>query len=336
MPASSFNEGILPAQHIETLITQDVIQAAEPIDTGQIQPASLDLRLGSLAYRLRASFLPVSGKLVQKRDDLCLHVMSLEQGGVLEVGCVYLIPLLESLALPESIFALANPKSSTGRLDVFVRLLTHNAERFDAVEAGYRGELFIEVCPQTFPILVRKGSRLNQLRLYQGQRQITHQTSLAAYLGDNAGDLIGFRAKKHTDLIDVDKIRTYTHQSFWEPLYYTPSEPFILQPGAFYILRSAQPVAISTLEAAEMIPYDPLIGEFRAHYAGFFDPGFGALDPTYGVLEVRNHEMPFILDRNQIVARLVYEKLSQETVRPYGEAGAHYTCQTLKLSKHFI
>ena len=358
--------GILPSQEIEYLIrASKEIVAIEPIQGEQIQPASLDLRLGNVAYRVRASFLAGRNARVQDRlADLEMHKMDISEGAVLERGCVYIVPLLEALALKKRTSAMGNPKSSTGRLDVFTRLITDYGTEFDRVREGYNGPLYAEVSPRTFSVLVRKGSRLNQLRIRRGnpptgddtlrRLQEEHQLvdSITAeeirngvpvsmdLLGDRSGGVIGYKAKGHTGLIDVDRVRHYDVHDFWEPVLAPRKGGLVLDPSDFYILASRESVKVPPMLAAEMVAYDALVGEFRVHYAGFFDPGFG--DPKAGgqgsraVLEVRSFELPFVIEHGQVVGRLVYERLTAPPAKLYG-AGlkSSYQRQGIALSKHF-
>jgi len=343
--------GILPCQAIEGLIADGTLRLAEPAFEGQIQPASLDLRLGVTAFRVRASFLPgpdaaVDGKVKQ----LALHEIDLSEGAVLEVGCVYLVPLLESLTLPPALSAACNPKSSTGRLDVFTRVISDGCSAFDQIEAGYSGPLYAEICPQTFPVLVRTGSRLSQIRFREVSSAIATQpidgeveniVSLSVDLaGDPGTGFIGYRAKRHTGLIDIDKPGALDVLDFWEPIHARGSTQLILDPDQFYILASKEAVTVPPTHAAEMVPFNPLVGEFRVHYAGFFDPGFGYSEAggegSKAVLEVRSHKVPFILEDGQIIGQLIYERLTETPDIVYGQGiGSHYQAQGLKLSKHF-
>lgn len=355
--------GILPDRDIAALFESGALKSARSLDSDQIQPASLDLRLGAKAYRVRASFLPGPTSLVaEKLDRLMLHELNLTDGAILETGCVYIVPLLETLALPADISASANPKSSTGRLDIFTRVMTDRGHEFDKIPAGYSGPLYLEVSPRTFPIVVRTGSRLSQIRFRTGNAILSEADLQALHdaerliaaeppnisgggiamsidlRGDDNG-LIGYRGKHHTSLVDVDKRAAHDIVDFWEPLYSRKQE-LILDPDEFYILVSQEAVHVPPLYAAEMTPFDPLVGEFRVHYAGFFDPGFGH-SATGGtgsraVLEVRSHEVPFILEHGQIVGRLVYEHMLARPDALYGtDLGSNYQAQGLKLSKHF-
>jgi dCTP deaminase len=364
LSVSAADKGILPDRMIAALYESGAIGAAARIVDAQVQPASLDLRLGSVAYRVRASFLPGPRATVAERiESLKLHEISLAHGAVLETGCVYLVPLMERLALPPDIAAAANPKSSTGRLDVFTRVIVDHARAFDHIEAGYHGPLYVEISPRTFPVLVREGSRLSQLRLHHG-RAIVSGNALAKLHTDERlvdepdpdleqgvavgvdlsglgpGGLIGYRAKRHTGLIDVDRRAAYEVADFWEPISANNARELILDPNEFYILASKQAVQVPPDYAAEMVPFDPLVGEFRVHYAGFFDPGFGYAGAggrgSRAVLEVRSREVPFILEHAQTVGRLVFERLVARPDQLYGQTiGSNYQAQSLKLSKHF-
>ena len=356
--------GILPDHAIAGLFQSGALASPRPLDVDQIQPASLDLRLGEKAWRVRASFLPgPANNVVDKIEKLKLHEFDLREGAVFETGCVYIVPLLESLDLPPEISASANPKSSTGRLDIFTRLMVDRGQEFDKIPAGYRGPLYLEVSPRTFPIVARTGSRLSQIRFRTGmglltetEVQVLHrdETLVAADVpnisgggialsidltGDERG-LVGYRGKHHTGLIDVDRRGAQDREDFWEPLHRRGAGELVLDPDEFYILVSREAVHVPPDYAAEMTPYDPLVGEFRVHYAGFFDPGFGhsAAGGTgsRAVLEVRSHEVPFILEHGQIVGRLVYERMRSRPRTLYGSSlGSNYQAQGLKLSKHF-
>jgi dCTP deaminase len=356
-------DGILPVQAIRVLISAGALKSADPLDAGQLQPASVDLRLGPRAYRVRASFLPgPGGRVAERLDDLTLHAFDITDGAVLETGCVYVVPLLESLALPPAIAASANPKSSTGRLDVFTRVIADGVSAFDLVPAGYGGPLYAEICPQTFPIVVRKGSKLSQLRFRHGtpretddglmelQKRETLVSGAKADVhdgialsvdlaGDGAG-LVGYRAKRHTGVVDVDAPGACAIADYWEPVQAEARRRLILDPDQFYILASKEAVHIPPTHAAEMMPFNPLVGEFRVHYAGFMDPGFGHSAAggagSRVVLEVRSHTVPFILEDGQIIGRLVYERMMEVPEMLYGrDLGSHYQAQGLKLSKHF-
>jgi dCTP deaminase len=357
------DKGILPDRMIAALARDGGILPATEFAPDQIQPASLDLRLGDVAYRVRASFLPGSSTVAKRIDGLKLHEVALGDGAVLETGCVYIVPLLESLALPGEISAAANPKSSTGRLDVFTRVIADEIRGFDRIAAGYHGPLYAEISPRTFPVLVREGSRLSQIRFRRGsallgapalrdlharerlvdsdEADVSEGVAVGVDLsGIGPGGLVGYRAKRHTGLIDVERRGGYTVLDFWEPMMARPDKSLILDPNEFYILASKEAVQVPPDYAAEMVPFDPLVGEFRVHYAGFFDPGFGYAGAggkgARAVLEVRSREVPFILEHGQIVGRLVYEKMLARPDTLYGQGiGSNYQAQSLKLSKHF-
>ncbi|MGI8839930.1 MAG: 2'-deoxycytidine 5'-triphosphate deaminase [Caulobacteraceae bacterium] len=328
--------GILPCQAIEALIAGGAITAQGGVGPGQVQPASLDLRLGARAWRVRASFLPRAGGAVATRiADVAMHRLDLTGGAVLERGCVYIAEVAERLALPHAISGRANPKSSTGRVDVFVRLLTDGQPAFDDIAAGYAGPMFLEIAPQTFSVLARAGTRLNQLRLKRGAPAMLSARSVGVDLSEGVA---AYRARRHAGVIDLDLEGGHDPRDFWEALAPRRGE-LLLDPGEFYILASKDRIEIPVLQAAEMTPIDPAVGEFRVHYAGFFDPGFGTAEAggegSRGVLEVRSHETPFLLEDGQTVARLVFEPLTQRPDRLYGAGGSHYQRQGLRLSKHF-
>lgn len=354
--------GVCPNQQIERMIQTGIIHAETAILDAQVQPASLDLRLGHVAYRVRASFLAGQGRTVLDRlNEFEMHRIDLTDGAVLEKGCVYLVPLLESLNLPDDMNAVANAKSSTGRLDLLTRTITDGGVEFDRVRAGYTGPLYAEICPRSFSVLVRPGMRLNQIRFRQGQAMLSDSELTAlhdvsplvdgddAVIQDGLGfsvdlrlpgsDLVGYRAKPHTGVIDLENIGFYDPAEYWEEVRTTNGQ-IILDPGAFYILASREAVQIPPEYAAEMAPYLAMVGEFRVHYAGFFDPGFGHAASggagSRGVLEVRCHEAPFVLEHGQVVGRLVYERMAEVPTQLYGAGiASNYQGQGLKLSKHF-
>jgi dCTP deaminase len=370
--------GLLPSQLLrEVVMVGREVLSLQPIGDAQIQPASIDLRLGELAYRVRASFLPGARASVRdKLDLLAMHRIDLTQGAVLEKDCVYIVPLVEYLALRKRTAALANPKSSIGRLDVFARVITDYGTEFDRVREGYKGPLYAEISPRSFSILVRTGSSLVQLRIRRGSpafsdtalRRLHQEVGLVetpdgaaparemvrdglAFTVDVAGDrrdgIVGYKARRHTDLIDVDRVRHYDPRDFWEPVYAhrSPRRPegdggIVLDPHDFYILASREAVVVPPDHAAEMRPYHTFVGEFRVHFAGFFDPGFGTSETGGGgsraVLEVRSHEVPFLIENGQVIGRLAYERLIARPDKLYGRAiGSSYQSQGLALSKHF-
>ncbi|AHA27489.1 2'-deoxycytidine 5'-triphosphate deaminase [Candidatus Liberibacter americanus] len=355
---------ILPDKSIVKLFDTGEIISELALDFDQIQPASLDLRLSSKGYQVRAAFLPNDGyNVLDKIEMFGLNEFDLSDGVTLNTNCIYIIPLMESLCLRDDISAYVNPKSSTGRIDVFVRVIADKSREFDRIPAGYKGNLYLEVSPRTFPIIVRSGSRLSQIRFRQecnssseidlksyhdqdplivgGDFNFSDEgVSLSLDLSDNTGDgIIGYKAKRHTASIDIDAKGKYDIADFWEVIHYHGLEKILIDPNEFYILSSRETVRIPPSFAAEMIPYDPRIGEFRSHYAGFFDSGFGHSPEcfvTKAVLEVRSLLLPFILEDGQVIARLKYESMMEKPDRLYGDnLGSNYQYQRLKLSKHF-
>lgn len=360
--------GILPSQTYRSYVAQGQISSDVPIRDDQIQPASIDLRLGARAYRVAAGFMPGSGSTVAgKLDRLKMHVVDLREGAVLERGCVYIIPLQERLNLPVDISGTANPKSTTGRLDIFTRLLCDGAREFEKVPAGYEGPLYLEVSPRTFSVLAKTGQTLNQLRLRRGapifsdrdlakldkrlglvfspdesreRAQIGQGLWISIDLGGTGNDRIGYRARHNTPLVDLSKIGHYDPSDFWEPIRRNRRRSLILNPDDFYILVSREKIRVPHAYAAEMVPYDTSVGEFRIHYAGFFDPGFGYgandIQGTRAVLEVRSHDVPFLLEHGQIVGRFAFERLTAVPDRIYGMGiGSNYQRQGLTLAKQF-
>jgi dCTP deaminase len=364
--------GLLSRQRIRALAAAGGILSNHPLEPAQFQPASLDLRLGREAFRVRASFLPGRGAGVEER----LHSLGPErlaldgEGAVLEKGIVYLAPLLERLALPPHLSGAANPKSSTGRLDIFTRLIVDQSEAFDDVPGGYSGRLWVEISPRSFSVRVREGTPLNQLRfrgradggtgaagfslsdaevrsrhaaspLVDGPLKLRDGLIVHVGLAGASGAIAGYRAVRSGAVIDVDRPGAYAAEDFWEPIRARADRRLILDPDAFYILASREKMHIPADLAAEMAPVDPALGEFRVHYAGFFDPGFGAsADGRPGaraVLEVRGRDVPFLLEDGQPVGRLIFEPLADAADELYGAtANSNYQGQGLKLSKHFL
>ncbi len=372
--------GVLPVQHLHRLTQAGVIVTPEayPLQDDQFQPNSVDLRLGETAYRVRCSFLPENETVESKLGKLTQHRFSILEGAVLEPNCTYIIPLLERLDLPastaivrsdEPLSARTNPKSSTGRLDIFTRVITDHSHRFEDINPGYSGGLYLEVVPKSFPIRVRTGQRLNQLRIRHGHARLsdenilrTHQTDPLLYGEDGKplsvdrlkvgnglymsvqlaaadGDIVGYKAKKNRDLIDLDRIGHYRIEDFWDPIAARKDDMLILEPEAFYIFASKERVRIPTHLAAEMVPYDTGSGELRTHYAGFFDSGFGGTAAEGGaraVLEVRSHDVPFLIEDGQTFFRMEFEPNTEVPELVYGtHIRSNYQGQELKLSKHF-
>jgi dCTP deaminase len=365
--------GILPGQGLWEAVARDWITSEEyRIPRSSIQPASIDLRLGDHAWALRCSFLPDSGSTVMDRvDDLAIERLDIRDGITLERDRPYLIPLVEELRLPGGVRAKANPKSSTGRLDVFTRVITDGNNRFDEIAPGYSGKLYLEVVPRSFAVRVEKLLSLNQLRLALGVPRVAdaalpaiHEETPLLYRDSEAvpvgglsiadglflsvdlsgppSRVVGFRAKKHSHRIDMTKIRHYQWRDYWEPVYPERGGRIVLDPEVFYLLLSAEGVCVPPSFAAEMMAYDPTAGELRTHYAGFFDPGFGydASGRTFGsraALEVRARDVPFMVEHGQPICKLAFESMLDRPERLYGEdVGSNYQGQETMLSKHFV
>ncbi len=353
--------GVLPDTAIQGLIDAAHVISGAGWAAGQVQPASLDLRLGERAFRVRASFLAGTGHTVAERlDDFTMHEIDLTDGAVLEKGCVYVVPLLERLDLPPNLSGAASAKSSIGRLDLLTRIITDHGTEFDRVPQGYTGPLYVEICPQSFSVIARTGQLLNQIIFRDGQTVIDDEALRALHretpivsgdavisgglgfsvdLRPEGSTLVGYRAKPHTGVVDLAKLAHYDPRDYWEEVR-TDTGWIILDPGAFYILVSREAIVIPPTHAAEMAPYLAMVGEFRVHYAGFFDPGFGWAEAggagSRGVLEVRCHEAPFVLEHGQVVGRLIYERMADMPSTLYGrEIKSNYQGQGLKLSKHF-
>ena len=360
--------GILPYQQIIAMVKSREINAIPEIEENQIQPASMDLRLGRYAYRVRASFLPGAEANVMHRVrqmDGMPPIDLTPDGAVLEKGCVYVVEIMESIKLPHGLTGFANPKSSTGRLDILTRLITDRSIAFDRIEKGYLGPLYVEVAPQTFSVVVRRGSRLNQLRLERGSSAVSvgdlrklYETGQLVKTGSDLlpvqnnlipvtvdlrgcgpGSTVGYRAKKHADKIDIDRTGHYDPSEFWDEIKYHKNEVLILDPDEFYILATREEIGVPARLAAEMVAYNASSGEYRVHYAGFFDPGFGWSAGRAGgskaVLEVRSH-VPFMLEHGQPVGWLRYVRMTDTPDRAYGTAlRSSYQNQALTLAKHF-
>ncbi|MBO6573571.1 MAG: 2'-deoxycytidine 5'-triphosphate deaminase [Balneola sp.] len=386
-------KGILPVQKLKILRDLEILDSHPdyPINDNQFQPNSLDLRLGEVAYRVRCSFLPENETVEQKIEKLEQYSFSIKDGAVLEENCVYIIPLLERLNLPkshystqngvsdnseevklfspENLSAKANPKSSTGRLDVFTRVITDYSHRFEEIAPGYQGQLYLEVVPKSFSIKVRTGQRLNQLRVRHGFEIVPDQDLLRIHASDpllfdenikpvsmqqikvnkglfmsvqlkgKKGEIIGYKAKKHNNYIDLENIGHYDVDEFWEPIYATSESTFILEPEAFYIFASKERIRVPAKLACEMMAYDTGSGELRTHYAGFFDSGFGGSVDDKGaraVLEVRSHDVPFMIEDGQTLFSMQFEPNTELPEFIYGEEiDSNYQGQGLKLGKHF-
>ena len=367
--------GYLPCQLIEQVLRQGMIQSREPIHDSQIQPVSLDLRLGPKAFRIQCSFLPENEPVETKLKEISLYDFDITGGGILEKNAIYLIPLMEELSLPSSLYGLANPKSSTGRLDMFTRVIVDKGHRFDEIPRGYRGKLYLEIIPRSFPVKVHAGLSMNQLRLAhvtshtlgkQGLElkyknypilfdrngfaipfdQIKVESGVYISLdisGDQPESIIAYKAKTNSTVIDLSKIRHYKGDEFWEPIYRNKKNRLILEPESFYIMMSKERVCIWPDWLAEMVAYEPNSGELRTHYAGFFDSGFGwngtdelMNQGTRAVMEVRPHDVPFMVEDGQTFCRLKFEKVVERPEKVYGLAlNSNYHSQGLALSKYF-
>ena len=371
--ATAYTTGILPSHELErqVRVTKEIF-ALEPIEDNQFQPASIDLRLGPVAYRVRASFLPGKDATVEQRlEDLAMHKMDISSGGVLERGCVYIVPLLEGLSLRHRTSAMGNPKSSTGRLDVFTRVITDNSDRFDEVADGYTGNLYLEVVPLSFAIRVREDLSLNQLRLSVGRPELSdaelrafHQRQPLLFRhgepvagadlavddglflsldlrGDRSGR-VGYRARDNAPLLDMTRMGGLDADAYWEHVKGEEGDRVVLTPQRFYLLMSDESVTIPPDLAAEMMAYDPTSGELRTHYAGFFDPGFGydsagLFKGSRAALEVRAHDVPFMIEHGQRVCKLTFERMLAEPDTLYGRGiGSSYQQQEETLGKHFL
>ncbi len=364
--------GVLPGQHLEHAIRAGYIDAGRfNIPAENIQPASLDLRLGERAMRIRCSFLPGRETVEHKLKEYTLDEIDLRGGGaMLEVGHPYLIELKERLALPDGLRGKANPKSSTGRVDVFTRVITDHSERFDEIANGYRGALYLEVVPLSFAIRVREDLTLNQLRLAIGRPTLNddevrevHASRPLLYRGGDAvanrdlvlsdglfvgldlrGDAngrVGYSARDHAPLLDLIHSGEVAAEPFWDPVIREQGDRVVLSPNKFYLLMSNEAVSIPPDLAAEMTAYDPTSGELRTHYAGFFDPGFG-FDPagrfhgSRAALEVRAHDVPFMIEHGQAVCKLTFERMLEPPEILYGPTiGSSYQQQEETLSRYF-
>jgi dCTP deaminase len=364
--------GVLPSQALRQAIDNGWISSGDfRIRPDAIQPASLDLRLGDRGWALRCSFLPDRGSTVEaKVRDVAFQPIDLREGIVLERDRPYLVPLREELALPADIRGKANPKSSTGRLDVFTRVITDKQHRFDEIQAGYHGKMYLEIVPRSFAVRVKAGLALNQLRLSRGEVRLgdseiealqgetplvyldshpLRESELAISDGiflslDLAGSVdrvVGYRAKKNSHPIDLSKFRAYRWRDYWDPVYPEGGGKVVLEPEIFYLLLSAEGVCIPPHIAAEMMAYDPTAGELRTHYAGFFDPGFGYdlggdRHGSRAALEVRARDVSFMVEHRQPVCKLALEEMGGKPDCLYGrDLGSNYQGQVTTLSKHF-
>jgi dCTP deaminase len=367
--------GYLPCQYIEMALKEGMIHSQVPVEASQIQPVSLDLRLGQKAYRIQCSFLPENDPVETRLKDVTLYEFDLSNGGILEKNAIYLIPLMEELHLPPEFYGLANPKSSTGRLDMFTRVIVDGGHRFDEIPLGYRGKLYLEVIPRSFPVKVHAGLSLNQLRLAHRTSQSLDKKKLVSKFkknpvlfdqsgfhipvdevkleegvyvgvdvyGDQSESIVAYKAKTNSNVIDLSKIGHYKIEEFWEPIYRPKKNRLILEPESFYIMMSKEKICIWPDWLAEMVAYEPNSGELRTHYAGFFDSGFGwngtdelMNQGTRAVMEVRPHDVPFMVEHGQTFCRLKFERVVERPDRVYGiELNSNYHSQGLALSKYF-
>jgi len=368
--------GYLTNQSIELACHEGIIHSRVTLLASQFQPVSLDLRLGSYAHRIQSSFLPENDTVESKLDELKLYEVDLRDGGILEKGAIYLIPLLEELDFPKNFQGRTNPKSSTGRLDMFTRVIVDHGHRFDEVPNGYKGKMYLEVIPRSFPVRVREGLRLNQLRIFQGDPHLSdtqlknHYKKTPILFGDDgrpidvnevkidnglfisldlagAGrdSIVAYKAKTNSSVIDLGLNRHYHPMDFWEPITLTQirNKRLILEPESFYIMMSKEKICIWPHLLAEMVAYEPNSGELRTHYAGFFDPGFGwhggktlKIQGTRAVMEVRPHDVPFMVEHGQTFCRLKFESVIEKPTKVYGKKlKSNYYSQGLALSKYF-
>lgn len=367
--------GYLTDREIELAYHQGIIHTPRTLMDNQIQPVSLDLRLGHNAYRIQSSFLPENDTVEQKLKDLKLYEVDLRDGGILEKGAIYLIPLLEELDLPAGLFGCTNPKSSTGRLDMFTRVIIDHGHRFDEITPGYKGKLYLEVLSRSFPVRVQEGITLNQLRLKHGNAEIADSQLKTLYKkkpilyhksggavewdkvkaddglfisvdlqgANRKNSIVAYKAKANSQVVDLTKTRHYHADDFWEPVYYPKRHRLILEPESFYIMMSKEKICIWPDLVSEMVAYEPNSGELRTHYAGFFDPGFGwhpgkskSNQGTRAVMEVRPHDVPFMIEDGQTFCRMKFEKTISKPLRVYGkQLQSHYHAQELSLSKYF-
>jgi dCTP deaminase len=365
-------DGVLPSQGLREAVKRGwIVSGAYRDPLEEIQPASIDLRLGEFAWALRCSFLPdVNSTVEEKVADVAFDRIDLRDGATLERDRPYLVPLIEGLRLPPEVRGRTNPKSSTGRLDVFTRVITDRSHRFDEITPGYQGRLYLEIVPRSFAIRVKTGLSLNQLRLVVGKARLSddelrtvqdefpllyvdshplRQSELAVAdglflsvaLAGPTENVVGYRAKKNSLPIDLQQLHAYQWRDYWEPVFPEAGGRIVLEPEAFYLLLSAEGCCIPPNYAAEMLAYDPTAGELRTHYAGFFDPGFGwdPSDRKHGsraALEVRARDVSFMVEHRQPICKLAFERMLERPDVLYGAAaGSNYQGQETMLSKHF-
>ncbi|MDA1284586.1 MAG: 2'-deoxycytidine 5'-triphosphate deaminase [Proteobacteria bacterium] len=328
---------ILIKKNIEELIKKKIILITSSFNKSQIQPASLDLTLSSNCYRIKASFIPNNKKVSQLIESLALSKINLNNENLLEKNCIYLCELNEHLNLNNAYSAKSNPKSTTGRLDIFTRLITDYGKEYDVVDRGYNGKLYLEIIPQSFSIIVKKGLSLNQIRFYKDHLIINSfikSQDISIYIKKN--EICAYKAIKNTSAINLNKLNHYKINDFWETII-PKNNNFIIEKDEFYILRSLENIKIKDTIAAELEPFGDNFGNFRVHYAGFFDPGFGNNKlGTPAVFELRAYDTPFYVENKQKVARLNFYKLIEKSINTYGKKiKSNYHNQKLKLAKQF-
>ncbi|MCA8956797.1 MAG: 2'-deoxycytidine 5'-triphosphate deaminase [Planctomycetes bacterium] len=362
-------DGILVYQQIRDLVASGCLSSNPAISPAQIQPSSLDLRLATRGYRVRSGFLPERCSVSERLEETTLYAFDLTDGAILEKGNCYVIPLLEQIVEPLPYEIRANPKSSTGRLDLFTRVLVDHHGRFEQVPPGYVGPMFLEVVPRSFPVRVRTGLSLCQIRFSTGHAVLTDDELRAEYarrpllLDDHGAPIpldqaridnglcmgvaiqrdldlrshIGFVARRYTGVLDMAADNQHEHHEFFELIHEPVNHRYIVEPEEFYIFASKERIRVPRHLAAEMAPYEIGIAELRTNYAGFFDNGFGGEHGTRAVLEVRPHDVPFLVEDGQVFFKLRFFKTSEAPQVAYGDAKleSHYQGQGLKLSKHF-
>ena len=330
--------------------------------SSQIQPSSLDLTLSEECYEIEASFLSPNHNIRDKLNNIINKKIDLNEVYIFKKNITYIVRLNEKLNLKNDIFGKCNPKSSTGRLDIFCRAILNFSDEYEKIPLNYNGEIFLEITPRSFNIALIKGDSLNQMRLIYQNHDYVDDESLHNFhnidpiifdeFGNtNVADISSglkisvdlkkinktsaYIAKDNAPVLHYDKINSHKVADFWDTIK-TKDDYLIIKPGKFYILKSKQKIRIPKTMAGEMKPYDTGIGDFRVHYAGFFDPGFGDPFGSYAVLEVKTNEVPFILNDGQVIAKIQYEKLNKETKVVYGSnIKSNYQNQELALSKHF-
>ncbi|MBI29421.1 MAG: 2'-deoxycytidine 5'-triphosphate deaminase [Pelagibacteraceae bacterium] len=364
MKKKEIKNGALAYQNYKFLIENNIINSNNRIPDESIQPASIDLRLGNFAYRVSSSFLTINKTVEDRIKNFIIDKIDISQGHLFKKNQIYIVEVQESLNLDSKLSGKCNPKSSTGRLDILSRVISDYSSEYEVIKPGYKGKIYLEITSKTFNIVFTEGDKLSQLRLRKNNIVTTNDRELiglhklspllynknhkaikplinnglkitAAVFNDD--EPIAYKAKKDSPEIFFNKLRFHNKKDYWVSINKTKKNSLIIEPNEFYILKSKEKIKISRNLAAEMIPYDSEIGEFRAHYAGFFDPGFGnEMKGSHAVLEIKTYEVPFAVEDGQIIARLIFEKLAEEPTKIYGEGiKSNYQNQGLALSKHF-